>query len=157
MKLKLQTRIALLLLPLAIAISGCTTNNPGLNAALLKTAVSTAAGYELATHPAAIPAFKTAALVVCAAAHGTNVSPAEIVAAIQAQSGGMTPETVVIVNGAINLYELAYWAVSPTNSPNPYALALCEGMNEAAMIASLPASRSRNAVPQNPKWPKVVK
>lgn len=142
---------------LTLALCGCkTSNQTTVGPALLRLGVSTSAGYAILKYPTAVPGVKVGAEVICAAAHGTNVSPAQIVADLDAY-GGRTPEATFILNSAISAYSLVYNSLSPTNSANPYTLAVCQGLEDALLLAPKPGmakSASRNA-PPNVKWPQV--
>lgn len=150
-------KIGLILLPfLLLGSTGCRNPNANVGPALLRLGVSTSAGYSILKHPEAVPGVRAGASVVCAAAHGTNVSPAAIVAALDAY-GEKTPETVFILNAAVSAYEIVYAGLSDTNSASasPYAIAVCDGLNDALLLA--PSSVRRNAILRAnvPRWPQV--
>lgn len=154
----------ILVVALTSLLMGCATNS-SVGPALLRLGVSSTAGYSLMKNPSALPGVQAGASVVCAAAHGTNVSPASIVAALDAY-GQRTPEAVFILNSAIGAYNIVYNGLSSTNatSASPYALALCDGLNDAlAMVSVPPVPGGVNAPPRivaSPKaqsqyWPQI--
>ena len=89
-------------------------------------------------------------MVVCAVAHGTNVSPAAIVTALDAY-GPLTPESVLIVNSALSLYEIIYAGIAPTNA-SPYAVALCAGLEQGLAFTQTKAIPSPKGAEQFPQW-----
>ena len=139
-------------------VVGCANNKNG--PLLLKTGVSFGTQYALLRNPAAKPPVEASAAIICATVHGTNVSPAAIVAAVN-QYGQQTPESLLIINAAINLYSLTYNGLKETNTAaaSPYAHALCDGLVEALAFSTFPAPQSnfRNNVPSrvDSHWPQV--
>lgn len=163
--------IALSLLAAIITLTGCKTNdNANVGPALLRLGVSTAAGYSLLKHPEAVAGVSVGASIICAAANGTNISPAQVVAALNAY-GELTPEAVFVLNAAIGAYTLAFNGLSDTNNAtaNPYLVATCGGLQDALLIpvssltgvsgAGGAASFSRTSVVAADKpvvgWPQV--
>lgn len=142
------------ILALPLIFSGCKSSNPNIGPALLQVGVSTGAGYGILKYPQAVPGVRAGADVICAAAAGTNVSPANIVAAIDAY-GELTPEATFILQGALNAYSLVYNGMSDTNTTvvRPYAQAVCNGLNEALLLSG---QRGPAVVvdPDN-KWPQL--
>lgn len=141
---------------LVLALCGC--QSPNLGPALLRSGVGVAAGFSILRYPDAAPGVKVGAEVICASAHHTNLSPAQITADLDAY-GGRTKEATFILNSAINTYSLVYNSLSSTNPAvvSPYVFALCDGLNDALLLAPKPGlakSASRNA-PPNVKWPQV--
>lgn len=153
----------LLTLPCLMLLGGCknTGGNANVGPALLRLGVSTAAGYAILQNPEAAPGVRAGAGIVCAYAHATNVSPAEIVAAINAY-GELKPEAVFILNAAISAYSLTFNGLANTNAAtaSPYAWALCDGLNDALLLGgganAASFSRSPNLLPvPDAAWPQV--
>jgi hypothetical protein len=149
----------LTLAALAVGLVGCgTTSNTNLGPPLVRLGVSSGASYSLLKYPQAVPAVRASAAIICSQAAGTNLAPAEVVAAVDAYAE-KTPESVLIVNSALSLYTLVwngYGAAAVTNTPalKLYLAATCDGLNDA--LATVPAPGVvRNAPPQNPAWPQV--
>jgi len=75
--------------------------------ALFVTTVSTGVAFGVEKYPQATPYLKVAAPIICAAGNSTNVSPADVVAALNnspAANAIATPEGKLILNGALVLY-----------------------------------------------------
>ena len=140
----------LLLIPIValLALTGCKTSNPNVGPALLRLGVSSGAGYSLMRYPAAVPAVRASADIVCAVAAGTNVSPANIVAALDAYNFN-TAESIFIINAALGAYELCFNGLSDTGDAKPYAEALCGGLQDALLLVPSKSFRS------NEKWPQA--
>lgn len=148
----------LLILTLAASLltfTGCKNTNPNIGPAMLRLGVSTTAGYSLMNNPKALPGVKAGASVICSVVNGTNVSPAAIVSALDAY-GANNPETVFILNTAVSAYTLIYNSLPDTNVivAQPYALAVCDGLNDALLFVSPPS-----AVLSSPRfqsqWPQM--
>ena len=134
---------------LTLGLSGCGTTGSTVGPAVLQLGVSTGTAYSLTQYPTARPGVAAAALVVCSVANGTNVSPAAIVQALDAY-GPLAPESVLIVNSALSLYEIIYAGLTPTNS-SPYAIALCNGLNQGLAFGqtkSMPSPKGAEQFPQ---------
>jgi hypothetical protein len=134
-----------------LVTAGCKTANPNAGPALLRLGVSTTAGYSIMRYPQAVPGVRAGADVICAAAAGTNVSPVQIVAALDAY-GVKSPEAVFILNAALGAYNIAYNGLSSTNAAQPYAQAVCDGLHDALMLS--PTVALRNSV-RLQQWPQV--
>lgn len=120
---------------LVLLLTGCTTPGTGSNPmtiAAFTTAVSLGEGFALEMHPEITPYIKAAADVVCATANGTNVSPDNIVAALNAAN--ITNDTArLVVNGSIAIYDTVFTLIGTNGIASQpvlqgYAKALCEGM-----------------------------
>lgn len=93
-------------LALAVFASGCANNRP-MTKAVYTLAVSSGVQIGSDRYPEAVPYIRVANPIICAAASGTNVSPAAIVAAIQnspVAEAAATPNGKMILNGALILY-----------------------------------------------------
>ena len=88
--------------------TGCKT--PAMTQAIVQTTVATGVAFGIQKSPQAIPYLKAATPIVCSAASGTNISPAEVISAIESANidGLKTPEAVIIMNGALSLYVVLY-------------------------------------------------
>ena len=144
---------------LAFGVVGCkNTGGTSIGPPLLRLGVSSGASYSLLKYPQAAPAVKASASIICAQANGTNLSQAEVVAAVNAYQD-QTPESVLIVNSAIGLYTLVwngYGESAVSNSPTLklYLGATCDGLNDA--IAWLPQpGMARAPRPHDKGWPHV--
>lgn len=147
-----------LLAPIAASLIlftvGCksTGNNPNIGPSLLRFTVGTAAGYELSQRTEAVPAVRIAANVICAAANGTNLSPAQIIADLNTL-GPQSDDAVFIIRAAVGAYTLI-WNGYVGNTTNvtelqPYLMATCLGLGDALP----PTARDRApAVKSDPKW-----
>jgi len=78
--------------------------------------------------PEAIPYVRAAARVVCAAADGTNVSPASIVDALQA--AGVTNQTAkIVINGSLAIFNVVVSGLGTNESEiRLYGQDLCSGL-----------------------------
>jgi hypothetical protein len=128
----------------AVLITGCSTTSTVITPATVQTATTLSVEGALIAEPKALPEVKIAGAVICAAAAGTNVSPAAVVADLQA--AGLTNNTAdtLIVNGVLLIYETAYNSlVNPADqaSAQPYLQAVCNGIN-----AAIPASVAKRAL-----------
>jgi hypothetical protein len=131
---------AALALAATLFTAGCSTTSTVLTPAVVRqaTAISVAGG--VLASPQSVPEVRIAGSVICASAAATNVSPASIVASLQ--SAGLTnnlAESVLIVNGALLIYEVAYNSLVSTNdqaTAQPYLQAVCDGFNDALPFAA---------------------
>jgi hypothetical protein len=147
----------LCLIPIiALALcAGCSTTKPIVTPALIQSGVSTAVRYGTTKYPTSIPAVRVATEVICSAANGTNVSPAEIVAAIESSNfeSLKTPEAIFITQSIITIYTGAWNAfgsdVDAASEIKPYLQAVCNGGVEGLA----PVSISRVAIVQ--RWPQL--
>lgn len=123
------------LLGLCLLIAGC--KSPGLTKATVQTAVSTSVAWGVLKEPRAIPYLKATVPVICSAAHGTNLSPAEVVAALEKSPAEKlkTPEGVIIINGVLGIYTAVFEAYGSDIDDQPFLQAgldgACEGMKMA--------------------------
>lgn len=116
-----------------LAVTGCGTVKSVVTPAVVQSGVSTGVRFGVSKYPTAIPAVRIATEVICSAANGTNVSPAEIVAAIEKSSfeNLKTPEAIFITQGIVNAYTIVWNsfasdAVSQSEAL-PYLQAVCNG------------------------------
>lgn len=145
--------------------AGCKNTSP----AVYSIATATAVSYGLRNSPETANRLREIQPLTCAMASGTNLTPAEIVSAIEASGiAGGSPESQLIINGVMVLYIAAYDSLgSATNasSVSPYARAVfCEGFQMGLAGAPVerdgplaedgtPVVRSRNAPPARTWWP----
>lgn len=129
-----------------VAFTGCktapTAAQQQLTTAIIEDAVTTGADLGLMKYPQALPFVIAARDVICSASSGSNVSPATIVADLQASPAAgavRSAEGMVIVNGALALYDTV-WASLGTNTARaqPYLQAVCIGLGNA-IPGALPA------------------
>lgn len=100
----------LLLIPLCLSLVGCAGNKP-MTKAVYTLAVSTGVSVGAQRYPTAVPYARIANTIICASATGTNVSPAEILTAIQTSpiaEAAATPEGKLVVNGVLVLYSALF-------------------------------------------------
>lgn len=87
--------------------AGCKSTSLPMQKALYVTTVSTGVAFGVEKYPTALPYLRVAEPIICAAGNGTNITPAEIVAALQnspAANAVATREGKVIMNGVIAIY-----------------------------------------------------
>lgn len=141
-------------------VTGCSSVTNQITPAVVQQGVATGVSYAVAKYPTAIPYLEAAAPIICSAANGTNLNPAQVVAAIESSPAAAlkTPEAVLILNGALTLY-IAVWdsygsnALASSTAIQPYLAATCAGIDEA-----LPASTNAPAMKVAPLvyiWPVV--
>jgi len=146
----------------AVVVSGCATSNPNVGPALFRLGVAQTAGYQIYRHPEARAGVKAAADIVCAVAAGTNVSPAAIVAALDA-TGNWNAQSWFIVTGALGTYEILYHGSDQNEAPRtmqPYAAALCGGLQDATLFPLPPVpgatkAMRRSAPVRDARWPQL--
>lgn len=129
--------IAALFIGLALfLLSGCTTtspNNPPLSKALVTIAVSTGVSFGVEQYPEAVPYLRVATPIVCSAAAGTNIQPAEIVQALT-KAGITNSHAKLIINSALAIYVTVFdyygssWQTNQVQLQG-YVQALCDGLN----------------------------
>lgn len=91
----------------ALIAVGCSNTSPKMTKGLYVATVSSGVAIGVDRYPKAVPYLRVAEPIICAAGNGTNVTPAEIVAALQnspAANAVATPEGKLILNGALILY-----------------------------------------------------
>ena len=131
---------------LSLFVAGCKT--PAVTQAIVQTTVATGVALGIQKSPEAIPYLWAAAPIVCSAASGTNISPAVVVAAIEAANIDTlkTPEAVIIMNGALSLYFVLYdqYGIEAVNNQEllkAYLQGTCNGLNLGL------AGKSRGTIP----------
>lgn len=88
-------------------LTGCKSTPLPMQKALYVTTVSTGVALGVDKYPTALPFLRVAEPIICAAGNGTNVTPAEIVAALTnspAANAVATREGQAIMNGVIAIY-----------------------------------------------------
>lgn len=128
-----------------IIVTGCANTKPSsgnaVALAVFQIGVSTAAAVTLHKHPEATSGVRLAADVICASAHGTNVSPAAIVNDLD-HSWTHGDYDWLIVKEAVNAYNLIYFSLADTNAAAPWLLATCAALNEATEFTPTAAARA---------------
>lgn len=158
--MKLKSLLVLLSATLALATTGC--KNHQMNASLVRTGVAAGVSYSAVAYPQAVPYLRMSSVVICSQASGTNLSPAEVVAAIEASPEAdaiKTPEGVIILNGALTLYNglwESYGADAIANAPTfqLYLKATCDGIHDG-LLMNTPTLQARAARTQFASWPLV--
>ena len=152
--MKTKSCLLLSLLTATLILSGCSSSRPLLSPAMLQSGVKSVVTYGVAKYPTAIPYVRAVEPIVCSAAAGTNLAPAEVVEAISAAGVLQTPESVFIINSALLLYQGIYNAfgadaVNQSVLLREYLNATCVGIGQGlppdAVVA---AGRSQ--------WPMVA-
>ena len=145
----------------SILLMGCKTQPGAVNIGppLVRMGVYTGATYGMIKYPQAIPGVRGAAAIVCAQAAGTNVSPAEVVQAVQAYTE-LTPESKIIINGALQFYTLLWNTYAPTGTNSvllgQYLTATCDGLNDALVTGlDLPPMEKARRMNGAALWPQV--
>lgn len=142
--------IASLLLGLALFFTvGC--KSPALTKGVVRTSVATGVGFGVIQHPSAIPYLRAAAPVVCAAAHGTNISPAEVVAELAKSDAEKlkTQEGVLLINGALSLYMTLFDEYGDDLENMPLLQAYLEGTCEGIQLGLPPVIKEPAVIRNN--------
>lgn len=144
------------LLSVLVLEQGCTSSNPNVGPmthAAFTAAVTLGEQFALEQHPEATPYVRAAAPVVCAAANGTNVSPASIVEALNA--AGVTNATAkIVINGGLALFNVVVVGLGTNQTEvRAYAMDLCTGMQNGlpAFDQVAEKKRARKAMPPHLK------
>ena len=138
-------------------LTGCAHNRPAgsvvsqLGPPLLETGVYAAAYAAGHNSASAVPPLRVAASVFCAAANGTNVTPSDITAALEA-SLRKNPSLGAFVPVVVNLYSAAYNGLADKSAvaASPYLDAVCSGINSALLVlgpvdgVNAPLARARS-------------
>jgi hypothetical protein len=127
----------------AAVLVGCSTVSPLVTPAALTAEVSVGIQVGLNVYPAAAPDVAIARDIICTAAQSTNVSPANIIADLEA-AGITNSNSKLIVNAAVLVYSGAYDLIgtNTTGVIQPYAQALCQGFTQG-LPPSTPAAAVR--------------
>jgi len=104
-----------------LVLCGCSATKPLISPSLVQQGVRASVSYGVAKYPSALPFVRASEPIICAASEGTNLAPAQVVAAIQQADILKTPESVFIVNSALLLYEGIYNAYG-SNAVNNAAM-----------------------------------
>jgi len=138
----MKTKLSILIgLACGLALfTGCSTVvlRPG----NVEQGVSTGVSLAVVKYPEAIPYLQAAAPVICSAAHGTNLAPAQVAAAIQESDAAAfrNPNAVMILNVAMSLY-VGLWerygtkAVDKSDKLRSYLEATCAGITKGLIAA----------------------
>lgn len=141
-----------------MAVTGCSSLKQ-ISPALVQQGVSTTTRYALSKYPQAKPGVQIAQNVICSAANSTNIAPEQVVAAIQGTTQ-LTPESTLIINGALTLY-IGIWdsygadAVSKTPVLQTYLKATCDGLVDA-LGTSLMTMKAKAEPAPSVTWPLVT-
>lgn len=128
-------KLLLLVVPVGLLLLAGCASQPKITQAFVRVGVSTAVQFGVSQDTNAIPYIRAVTPVVCAAANGTNFSPAYVVDKLQHSSANelSTPGGILIMNSVLAIYEVAYEALggnSLTNNPTAgaYLMGACEGL-----------------------------
>lgn len=125
----LTVALASILAGVCLLFMGCTGPNQGpMTHAAFTAAVTLGEQIGLETHPEATPYVRAAVPVVCAVANGTNVTPAEIVKALEAAN--VTNVTAkLIINGGLAIFNVVVTGLGTNQTEiRAYGQDLCDGM-----------------------------
>jgi hypothetical protein len=127
---------------LAIIVGCATTGASVLAPSIVKIAVHFGASLGIQKDPAALPYLEAATPIICSMSGSGPVDPAAIVAALESSGASAlkTPAAVLIINGALDIYEAVYDHYGSNVQASvvaPYLVAVCQGLTEA-----LPASKA---------------
>ncbi len=116
------------IIALSVVLCGCKTPSGPVSHAAFTAAVTLGEQFALESHPEATPFVRVGAQAVCAAAAGTNVSPAAIVQALNV--AGVTNATAkLIINSSLALFNVVIVAAGTNQTEmRAYAQDLCTGM-----------------------------
>lgn len=134
-----------LALALAGIVTGCGTTGKMLTPALVQIAVQTGTAYGIQKDTNSVPYLRAAAPIICSAAGSSTLDPAAVVLALENSTAAQlkTPEGVIIINGALAVYEAVYDAYGTNIQASvvqPYLQAVCNGLNGAlGTTRALPA------------------
>lgn len=87
-------------------MAGCSTTPQPMTRAAVTGAVSLGVQIGTERYPESVPYIRAATPVVCSAADGTNIQPAEIVAALQPVV--TNDHAKMIINGAVVIYDVIF-------------------------------------------------
>lgn len=143
--------IAALMGACLLLFTGC-TSNPAMSHAAFRASVTLGEQIGLSTHPEATPYVRAAVPVVCSVANGTNVTPAEIVKALE--KANVTNSTaILIINGGISLLDVVVAGLGTNQTEiRAYGQDLC-----VAMQAGLPPESAKMARMAKPLPPHLDK
>lgn len=146
---RLLTSVAAIVL--AVTLVGCKNSSPLVYSLTTQNIVS----YGLRNSPNTAGYLRDVQPVVCAAANGTNLTPAQIVTAIQSSGIDDSAEGKLIMNSVLIVFISAYdglGANTNASAVQPYAQAIfCDGFEWG--LAGAPSSKARNAPPAKTVWP----
>lgn len=146
----------LAIIGLGLMLVGCKNSSP----LTYSLATSTIVSYGLRNSPQTAGYLRDVQPVVCAAANGTNLSPAQIVTAIKESGIDDSAEGRLIVDGVLLIYISAFDSLgSKTNvaAVAPYSHAIfCEGF-EWGLAGAPTAIKARNVPPARAVWPLLGK
>jgi hypothetical protein len=154
----MKTKLAPILLCIALAIALCGCASAKLDPSIVRLGVSTSVQVATLKYPTAVPYLRAATPVICESATGTNISPTEVILAIEKSSANLvkTPEGVLILNGALVLYTGIWNSYGANTVANNATLrtflgATCLGMQDGLGMAV----ETLKIAPAYPKWPTV--
>lgn len=153
-----------LLIPVAllavIVLTGCGTVKSVVTPPIVQSGVAAGVRFGLTKYPSATPAVRVAVEVICSAANGTNVSPTEIVAAIESSNyeNLKTAEAIFITQGIITLYSTAWNSFASDaiaqSEALPYLQAVCNGGRDG--LSGIPTAAIGSRVSgQKLNWPQM--
>lgn len=139
-----------------VLVTGCANRKPFVTPAVVKDGSSIAISAGVQKFPEAKPYVVAAIDVICAQAAGTNLSPASIVAALDASpiaAQAKTANGVIVVNSLIFVYNFAWNSFASeavaNSSARPYLQAVCDGGHEGLAVRGVRSPAAVN------KWPQL--
>lgn len=143
-----------------IAFTGCVNARKVITPGTVQSGTAAGVRYGLTKFPSATPAVRIASEVVCSMSNSTNISPTEIVAAIESSNyeNLKTPEAIFIVQGVITLYSSAWNSFASDavaqSEALPYLQAICNGSRDG--LAGIPTAAIGSRVSgQRLNWPQM--
>src|SRR2546423_1751861 len=134
--MKIKLTLLAVCASIALVVTGCKTT-PQTTQAIVQSTVATGVMFGVQKAPDAIPYLRAAAPVICSAANGTNLSPNQVVAALESSQAAAlkTPTATLIINGALSLYMVLwdqYGSEYVKNTPllQSYLVGTCNGITE---------------------------
>lgn len=143
-----------------LAFTGCGTVRSVVTPPVVQSGVSAGVRFGCTKFPSATPAVRIAVDVICSQANGTNVSPTEIVAAIESSNfeNLKTPEAIFITQNMVTIYTAAWNSFASDavaqSEAMPYLQAVCQGGREGLSGIGTAAIGSRVSG-QRLNWPQM--
>lgn len=130
--------------------------------AVVQQGVASGVSYSSAKFPTAVPYLLAAGDVICSEANGTNLAPADVIAAIESSNASQfkTPEAVLILNSALTLY-IGIWdsygsnALANATTLQPYLKATCDGINQGLPPQGGKLMLHKGQQAPSPNWPMI--
>lgn len=146
--------IALFLAGLCVlALTGCKNPGGAIPLPLVTSTVALGVSDAILLDPASRPLLSVSGSIICAESRGTNITPADLVAKLEAAGvlSASNKIAVVVVNNALFLYDgvVQSYGLSVSNTPvfQGYLGAICAGFERGLPLPSPTARKAAMAVP----------